>query len=191
MSEGGNGGLWAVLGAVASVLAILTFVTGRDSLEAFLDGDDERPATVVDRPDSSDQGGGERPPDGPEVTPEAPATTELDVSGFWSGGLTQVDDFGVLIGTWAMTLDLEQDGSILTGELTLSDQLGGLAVFRVEGFIDDGIIVLDDTELLESVPVTAFWCIKRTELQAGTSALLGGWQSTTFGCVGGAVELRR
>ena len=118
----------------------------------------------------------------------AGALRSQDLTGQWSGELTQEGKPGGFV----YTLALSQQGGEVSGTATSRSADGSNAArFEVGGLFDGQHLTLQEVEQLE--PKGAQWCLKHIRLQyaeKGTSATLSGeWEAE--GCKPGKLRLSR
>jgi hypothetical protein len=168
-SDLNNKPIVVLIGVVASLIAIIVFITGKENLAEFFS-----PQSTTDRESSF------------------PIRAQpYTVNGTWRGILSQRAPVGPAF-NWNYVLSLEERDGNLYGTATLENN-GVSSSFDVQGTIDEsGEISLVDMALTYST-YGWVWCIKSLSLQIDSASrrINGEWTSNTYGCMGGRVDLSK
>jgi hypothetical protein len=188
---------------LASLVAIIVFVTGRENLPDLLNKNSRTspsPAKVpiADAQTSiSPQPSNDRPfsvavhstPQESSGMQTIEPSDRIDVSGSWRGVLTH--PYGQ-IQQYSYEVVLSQEGNAVEGNatITMPPPLGYSAVMRIRGSVSGNHLRFEDVQVTGSnAPLGLVWCQKLAELTVMSNTLRGTWRQD--GCGAGDILLEK
>lgn len=133
---------------------------------------------------------------GTSLTPVEEPAKAVDLSGFWTGVITQ--DEGGYRSEYHFELRLWQEGDVIRGESRVAFD-NSHATMTLEGKVmGKRVVYIKDTSIIESrIDADFHWCIKSLQLvykkRGSTRRLEGRWQgNTAFAtCIPGNIKVYR